>query len=160
MIYNKMENLICRFWLKLSVILIALIIPFVMLAIHGPESSLSNYWKTPMQPLYIFVNASTSYFLFSLDRWKLSACLLLFTTAFSIEYYPMIHNIFAASFFLANLWPLLHVNRRYIGYFHLYVISAFVFPFNVLVGEIIAVTSLCLYHIHVLIYVKWLLRRR
>jgi hypothetical protein len=155
-----MATLICKFWLKLSVILLALVIPFIMLSIHGPESSLSNYWNTPMQPLYIIVNASTSYFLFSLDRWKLSACLLLLTTAFSVEYYSMLHNIFAVCFFVANLWPLFYINRRYLGYFYLYVISIFFFPFNVLVGEIIAVSSLCLYHAHVLIYVKRLLTKR
>ena len=155
-----MERLVCKFWLKLSVIFLALIIPFVMLLIHGPESSLSNYWNTPMQPFYIIVNASTSYFLFSLDRWKLSACLLLLTTAFSVEYYAIVHNVFAVSFFIANLWPLFYINRRYIGYLYLYISSVLVFPFNILAGEIVAVSSLCLYHAHVLIYVKMLLTKR
>lgn len=155
-----MATLVCKFWLKLSVILLALIIPFAMLLIHGPESSISNYWNTPMQPLYIIVNASTSYFLFSLNRWKFSACLLFLITAFSVEYYPTLHTIFAICFFVSNLWPLFYIKQKYIGYFYLYAISIFFFPFNVLVGEIIAITSLCLYHAHVLIYVKWLLTKR
>jgi len=155
-----MERLVYKFWLKLGVIFLALIIPFVMLSIHGTESSLSNYWNTPMQPLYIIVNASTSYFLFSLDRWKLSACLLLLTTAFSVEYYAIAHNIFAVSFFAVNLWPLFYIKHRYVGYLYLYISSVFVFPFNILAGEIVAVSSLCLYHAHVLIYVKMLFTKR
>ena len=57
--------------LRISVIILAFIFPFICISHEGSLESISQYWDTPLKPLLISSNAATAYLLFSLDRWKL-----------------------------------------------------------------------------------------
>ena len=94
---------IYEYRMKISVIILAAITPILCMLIHGYEPSLSTYWKTDLQPLFIIANASTSYYLYSVKKWKMSAFLLLMLTAFSVELYREVHDI------LAVILSLIHI---------------------------------------------------
>jgi len=139
--------------LRILVITLALIFPFICISYEGPLESISQYWNTPLKPLLITSNAAIAYFLFSLDRWKLPSILLLLLTAFSVTDYPVIHNIFAYGFFIACMHPL-YYNTRLKLYLVPYSCSLFLAPFGFLYIEIVCVCTLCVFHTH-LLYLKW-----
>lgn len=133
------------YYLRLGVIMLAVISPFICLIVHGYEPSISSYWRTNLQPLFILANAATSYYLYSIKDWKYSAYGLLLLTAFSVELYPAIHNFIAILFFLANIIPLTRTNH-FKWCIYPYLSSLVVLPFSMTYSEIIAILSLCLYH--------------
>ena len=139
--------------LRILVIILAFIFPFICISHEGFLESISQYWDTPLKPLLITSNAATAYFLFSLDRWKLSSILLLLLTAFSITDYPLLHNIFAYGFFVACIYPL-YCNTRLKLYLVPYSCSLFLAPLGFLYIEIVCVCTLCVFHSH-LLYLKW-----
>ena len=139
--------------LRILVITLAFIFPFICISHEGSLESISQYWNTPLKPLLITSNAATAYFLFSLDRWKLSSILLLLLTAFSITDYPLLHNIFAYGFFIACIYPL-YCNTRLKLYLVPYSCSLFLAPLGFLYIEIVCVCTLCMFHSH-LLYLKW-----
>jgi len=139
--------------LRILVITLAFIFPFICISHAGSLESISQYWNTPLKPLLISSNAATAYFLFSLDRWKLSSILLLLLTAFSITDYPLLHNIFAYGFFVACIYPL-YCNTRLKLYLVPYSCSLFLAPLGFLYIEIVCVCTLCAFHSH-LLYLKW-----
>lgn len=144
------------FQIKLMVILLSIIQPFILMSICGELWSISNYWKTPLQPMFIIINAATSYFFFSTDRWVIPSIFLLLLTAFSLEMYPITHNVFAGCFFLSCIYPLLTLKRfKFFGL--LYLMSILVL---LLVGmlwfEIYCVLILGSYHLTILIYKHYL----
>lgn len=136
--------------LRVIVILSALISPFVYISTIGKLPSISSYWETQIQPLFIIVNAATSYFLFSINRWKISSMLLLFLTAFSIENFIILHTIFAISFFLFNVYPI-YLNKKIRWVLIPYILSIFFLIDSILYAEISAIFSLCLGHLYLLI---------
>ena len=138
------------FILRLLVIVSALISPFFYINIVGELPSISSYWETQMQPLFIIVNASTSYLLFSIKRWRISAILLLFLTAFSVESFVNLHSIFAIAFFLFNLYPI-YLNRKIRWVLIPYTLSVVLLINSILYAEIFAITSLCLAHLYLLL---------
>lgn len=148
------------FILRLAVVITAAISPFIYIASIGELKSLSAYWDTIMQPMFIVVNASTSYFLFSVKKWRISAVLLLLLTAFSVDNYFLPHNIFAVMFFLFNIYPIL-LNKR-IKYVAVPYILSILFLFkSILFAEISAILCLCLAHLYLLIvYRKIELKRK
>ena len=139
--------------LRILVIILAFIFPFICISHEGFLESISQYRDTPLKPLLISSNAATAYFLFSLDRWKLSSILLLLLTAFSITDYPLLHNIFAYGFFVACIYPL-YCNTRLKLYLVPYSCSLFLAPLGFLYIEIVCVCTLCMFHSH-LLYLKW-----
>jgi hypothetical protein len=132
---------------KSFTIILAALYPFFCLFYHGYLSSLSQYWNTDLQPLFIFSNIMTSYYLFTLKNWKLSGILLSLTTAFSIEYYPDIHNILAGIFFIATIWPL-YKSNRFKYYTWIYLCSLPILAFSMFFAEIFAILTICTFHIH------------
>ena len=131
------------------VIIFAAISPFICLLSFGYLESLSSYWNTPLQPLFIFANASTSYYLIKIDNWKPSAVLLVLLTAFSVEYYDTLHNILAVLFFIVTIQPLRKSNNfRFC--LKLYLSSLLLVPFSLFFAEIIAILAMCIYHILIL----------
>lgn len=132
--------------IRISVIIIAATSPLICLLYYGYLPSISSYWKTDLQPLFIIANVVTAYYLYSINNWKKSAMLLLLLTAFSIELYPTLHNIIAISFFIVNIIPMIQS-----GYFkwciYPYLTSLIVLPWSMTFAEIIAISSLCLYHL-------------
>lgn len=138
------------FLTRLFVIIIAIISPFVYIITEGILPSLSAYWETPMQPMFIIVNASTSFFLFSMEKWRIPAILLLALTAFSVENYLYVHNFLAICFFLMNIHSLSRSKRTRILMI-IYLCSIF-FIFNgILYAEIFAISVLCVTHLYLLI---------
>jgi len=145
-----------EFYIKIFVILLSIIQPFILLSICGELWSISSYWRTPLQPMFIMINAATSYFFFSTDKWLVPSIFLLLLTAFSIELYPVTHNVFAVLFFLSCNYPLLTLKRfRFFGV--LYLMSIFVlFSAGMLWFEIYCVLILGSYHLTILLYKHYL----
>ena len=142
------------FYIKLFVIILSIIQPFLLMSICGELWSLSSYWRTPLQPMFIIINAATSYFFFSTDKWLIPSIFLLLLTAFSLDLYPTTHNVFAGLFFLSCAYPLLTLKRfQFFGI--LYFMSIFVFLYSgMLWFEIYCVLILGSYHLTILIYRK------
>lgn len=136
--------------LRVIVIILALVSPFIYIGSIGELPSISSYWDSIMQPMFIIVNASTSYFLFSIRKWRLSAIMLLLLTAFSFNSHFTLHNIFAISFFLLNLYPIfLSKRRRWV--IIPYVLSSLFLIDSILYAEISAIIVLCSLHLYGLI---------
>ena len=136
--------------LRVFVITFAAIIPLLFYFIEGFKPSISSYWETPLQPIFIIGNATTSYFLYSLKNWKISASMLLLLTAFSITSYPMLHNIFAVCFFLSCLRPLYLNNHYKKVFFYIYLSSLPLLLINLFTFETVIILILCVYHVDIL----------
>lgn len=142
------------FLTRLLVVISALASPFICILVGGELASYSEYWSSEMRPLFIFTNASTSYFLFSISRWKIPALSLMFLTAFSYDQYPLIHNITAIAFFILCLLIIL-LDRRYKYWIIPYIASIpILLSFGILWAEIVAISIVCGYHLHRLIAYK------
>jgi hypothetical protein len=143
-------------FVRIFVLFLTLVQPFVVLYCFGYNfDSLSTMWLTYLQPLFIIVNASTSYFLFGISSWRIPSVFLLLLTAFSVEYSMVFHYIFAVLFFLSCGYGMWFV-RRLRWYLVLYIISLVVlFYFGIFWGEIFAIYIICFYHLHLMrIYYK------
>lgn len=143
-------------YIKIFVIILSIIQPFILLSICGEQWSISSYWRTPLQPMFIIINAATSYFFFSTDKWLVPSIFLLLLTAFSIDLYPTTHNVFAGLFFLSCNYPLLTLKRfRFFGV--LFIMSIFVLlSAGMLWFEIYCVLILGSYHLTILLYKHYL----
>lgn len=133
------------YYLRLSVIIFAAISPFICLASYGYLPSLSSYWKTPLQPIFVFANAATAYYLVTLDNWKTSALFLILLTAFSVEYYNNLHNVLAIAFFILTIFPMRKTNN-FKFCLKIYLSSLIFVPFSLLAAEIVAILAMCMYH--------------
>jgi len=143
--FNKKD-----FILRLLVIIIAVISPFIYIGVIGEMPSISAYWGTPIQPMFIIVNALTSYFLFSIDRWRISAILLLLLTSFSFNVHPILHNVFSISFFLFNFYPII-LNKKVNWCVVPYTASVLFLFHSILYAEIFAIIIICAIHLYGLI---------
>lgn len=141
--------------IKIFVVFLAAISPIIMVLVSGYKPSLSTFWETPMQPLFIITNASTSYHMFAIRnwRWRPSAVMLLTLTAFSVTDYGTIHNVLAVLFFVVSLLPL-YLSNRYKFCFWLYLATLPVMIYDMLLGEILAILILCLFHGLILFKIK------
>lgn len=141
-----------EFLVKLLVILISALYPFILISVEGELVSISQYWNTSLQPLFIVANVMTGYFFFSLDNWKIPSFLLILLTAFSVQLYPITHDIVAVLFFVSCLIPLFK-SKRYKLYGYLYFITIPIyFLWGLLWLEIFGVIVLCSYHLHSLVH--------
>lgn len=140
---------------KWITVIIAILSPFIMMAWIGELKSVSSYWNTMAQPLFIIMNATTSYFLFTVRHWQIPAALLLLVTAFSVEMYPMLHNIFAVSFFLVSFWSLWQLHR-FRWYIIPYLLAGILTAYKLLYGEVLAIAIICIYHVHLMLYLHFL----
>ena len=137
-----------NFVFKLVVVIFSILSPLVMVS-YSVLPSLSTYWSTPLQPLFIVSNILTSLLLFNIPKWKLSAIFLFLLTCFSVEYYGPLHNIFAVSFFIVNLYPLYSI-KKYKSMLLIYLMCIIWTP-NLLLIELHAIIILCVYHLLVLL---------
>lgn len=149
-----------NFLIKLMVIIVSCIYPFVLLSVEGELNSISQYWNTPLQPLFIAANVMTAYFFFSTDNWKIPSYFLVLLTAFSIQLYPITHDVIATLFFISCLFPLIR-SKRFKFYTYFYLISI---PIGLLWGllwlEMWSIFILCSYHLHSLVYTMWILHKK
>jgi|TARA_S200002703_G_scaffold20906_3_gene17390 hypothetical protein len=141
-----------NFTIKIVVIILSFISPLIMFFTYGEMSSISSYWESPLQPLFILSNALTTYVFMDLPKWKLSGILLFMLTIFSVEYYPSLHNVFAISFFVVNIYPIYKL-KRYRLFLIPYLLSC-VFLFNLFWFEVFAIGVLCSYHLTLLLKVR------
>lgn len=149
-----------QYILKIVVILISLLYPFVLLSVEGELLSLSQYWNTSLQPLFILGNVMTAYFFFGIDNWRFSSFLLVLVTAFSVKLYPIIHNVVAIMFFLSCLYPLFK-SKRFKFYAYLYLLSPLVgLIWGLLYLEIYSIIILCSYHLHSIINVMSVIHQK
>ena len=149
------------FDLRYLVIILAMLLPIVIVIMFGVDfPSLSNSWQTILQPLFIITNAVTSFYFFSLNRWKIPSVFLMLLTAFSVDMSPMFHNILAGGFFLTCLYPLMWF-KRFSYYVFVYLFSGVIWwLFGLFWFEVWGVYTLCIFHIHVLWYKKILMGRK
>jgi hypothetical protein len=137
---------------RLFVIILGLLQPIIILIVLGDIDSISSSWNTVLQPLFICVNAMTSYFFFSAHRWGMSSVLLLLLTAFSIESFPIFHIILAIGFFVTCVYPIYRLERwRYYLIPYLFCIPIGL-DYGLFWGEFWAIWVLCSYHAHIVIY--------
>jgi len=144
-----------QYFLRVAVVILAAISPFICLLSYGYLPSISSYWDTDLQPLFIIANAATSYYLYSVKDWKMSALMLLLLTSFSLTLFPIVHNILAIIFFIVNVYPLTQTHH-FKWCIALYLTSLVVLPWSTTFAEIIAIEVLCLYHLLVLIKANYL----
>jgi hypothetical protein len=149
------------FDLRYLVIILAMLLPIVIVIMFGVDfPSLSTSWQTVLQPLFIITNAVTSFYFFSLNRWKIPSVFLMLLTAFSVDMSPMFHNILAGGFFLTCLYPLMWF-KRFSYYVYIYLFSGVIWwLFGLFWFEVWGVYTLCIFHIHVLWYKKILMGRK
>ena len=136
--------------IRLFVIFLAMIQPIVILLVCGEIISFSASWQTELQPLYIITNAATSYFLYSVSKWRPPAILLLLLTAFSVDFTPVFHNIIATFFFLSCISPLYSI-KRFRHYMWLFLATTPLLPlYGLFWFEFASVWVLCFYHLNLM----------
>jgi len=130
---------------RTSALLLALIAPLACIAIYGWEYSYSQYWETPLQPLFILSNIITAYYLFDSERWKVPAIFLVLLIGFSVEDYVSIHNLMAVCFFLACVVPLTTTNH-FKWILKPYLACTILVFYDMLLAEILSIACLVLFH--------------
>lgn len=87
-------------------------------------------------------------------------------TAFSVEFYPNIHDVLAVVFFISALRAMI-IPKRFLEYLWIYLFGGtialskvFGFRYGILIGEVVSITALCLYHLELLIYRQSLVKKR
>ena len=145
-------------WSKVAIILISLISPVILVS-TGPLHSLSYYWTTAYQPLFIISNIVTAHYMFPLQKWKAPAVLLLLLTAFSVETHHDVHNICAIAFFLSCIHPIYYVGR-FRWFLPIYLSSAVFLYWSILWAELAAISALSTYHIVFILHARRVLIKR
>jgi hypothetical protein len=130
------------------VLIVASVTPILIFLFSGQHHSLSKSWGTPLEPLFIFNNAITSYYLYSSDRWKVSSVLLLAITALSVNSYPVCHNVIALLFFMSAGWSMFRSSRSF-PFLVVYLIGSIFLPIQMFLGETLMIYSMVLYHFYV-----------
>ena len=132
-------------------IILAIVQPIIIIFLKGTNViSISSMWGTELEPLFIFTNAVTSFYLFQDKRWQIPSLFLLLLTAFSVQSYPLLHNLFAAGFFISSLISLFE-KEKFKLFPILYLISIVFLPKKYYFWmEIWAVYVICAYHLNIL----------
>ena len=131
---------------RVLAMILGILCPLVMIIAYPEISSLSNFWNTPLVPLFIIMNIVTAYFFYLLPNWKVSGVLLFLLTAFPVNYFGQFHNILAVIFFISCMYAIAQSSRY----------SWLVFPFIAAViisakslfwGEVASIYIICTYHL-------------
>ena len=144
---------------RFFVIIIAVLQPFIINFYLGDMPSISSVWGTPLQPLFIIVNAMVSYLFFEMPKWRIPAFLLLFLTAFSVTEYPIFHTVLAVLFFIGCVYGINSI-KRFRWYLIPYAISTIFLISGLYWFETWSIVILCIYHLDLLFYKYILLRRK
>lgn len=143
-----------EFYKRLFVVIIGFLQPVIILIVLGNLQSISSVWGTCLEPLFIFVNALTSYYFFGSHKWQIPSLFILLLTSFSVVSFKDFHNILAILFFASCLYPLYSIKRLRF-YIWLYLCSI---PVGLLYGlfwaEVVGIYVICVYHIHLLFHLK------
>lgn len=131
---------------RVIIILLSVLYPFFCIVNSGIRGSLSEYWITESQPIFIFANIITAYYFVQLDNWIKPGILLLFVTAFSVDVYPTAHNICAILFFLSVFISLINSKRfKYLPV--IYFIGGILMIYNLLIGEVLSILVIGAHHL-------------
>lgn len=140
--------------IKVGVVILALLQPLIIIGFFGLEfKSFSKCWGTMLEPLFILTNAATSFFFFSLNRWRIPAVFLMLLTAFSTDTFSSLHNFLAISFFISCVYGLAEFKRTRL-YLILYCFSGIFCGLGLFWIETYATYVLCFYHLH-LLFIKY-----
>ncbi len=143
-------------YVRLAVVMLMVLQPIIIVTFLGWDfRSFSKMWETPLQPYFIIANASVSYYMFKLPKWRISAMLLLLLTAFNTTDWSELHNGLAVGFFLSVFYPL-YSNRLFL---FLYLFSAIFALKSLLFFEWCASWVICSFHLHSL-YILWKFKNR
>ncbi len=148
-----------EFHVKIFAVFFAVLTPFIMVTSGEVLGSISQYWDTQYQPLFIISNVICSYFFFSLKNWKIPSLCLLLVTAFNHYQFNTLHNIFALSFYFACLHSLFQ-NKRFTLYRILFMLSMGLYFYSIILGEITSIVILCSHHFRVMLYKEKLTKIR
>lgn len=144
--------------MKLFAIFLSALYPFIMISSEGVLASISQYWDTPFQPLFIFSNIICSYFFFTLPNWRIPSFFLVLLTCFSWCQFGFLHDMFALTFYFACLHSLWR-SKRFMIHFYLFALSISIYFYSILLGEIISIFILCGFHLRILLYKEKLKKR-
>lgn len=144
---------------KIFAVFFAAITPFIMISNGEILGSISQYWHTQYQPLFVLSNVICSYFFFSLKNWKIPSLCLVLITSFNHYDFNILHNIFAVSFYFACLHSLLK-NKRFILYRVLFILTIPLYFYSIILGEITSIIILCAHHLRVLLYKERLIKKK
>lgn len=125
----------------------------------GILGSISQYWETPYQPLFIISNIICSYFFFTLPNWRIPSFFLLLLTSFSCIQFRITHDILAVCFYFACLHSLFK-NKRLKFYRILFILSIPFYFYTIILGEIISIFILSSFHLQIIIYKEKLRRTK
>lgn len=125
----------------------------------GILGSISQYWETPYQPLFIISNIICSYFFFTLPNWRIPSFFLLLLTSFSCIQFRITHDILAGCFYFACLHSLFK-NKRLKFYRILFILSIPFYFYTIILGEIIGIFILSSFHLQIIIYKEKLRRTK
>lgn len=147
------------FLLRGGLILLGLIYPCIMYHWIGPLPSISEYFMTPAQPIFLLINAGTSFYFVTTRNWRIPGILLLALSCFSLDFYPVAHTIIAALFFLWSLFAVL-AGKRYRFLSIGMLLSAYGLYHSIFLAEVLAVFFICIYHFLILYDMYELYRKR
>lgn len=137
---------------RVIIILLSVLYPFFCMINSGIKPSLSEYWNTGAQPIFIFGNIITAHYFVQFPKWALSGVLLLVVTAISTQMYPNMHNITAIFFFTSAFIPLIK-SKRFKFLIPIYLLGAFImflknhYVHSLLIGEIICILTIGTHHL-------------
>jgi hypothetical protein len=148
------------FYVRLFVVLLAMIQPYIIYQVYEGLSAISLVWGTMLEPLFVTTNALTSYYLFSTKNWEFPALCLLLLTAFSLAMFPITHNVIAIIFFLSVIYPL-YKTKRFKFVLWMYPIAIPIGYFwGVFWAETWGIVLMCTYHLFLITYKNLLSKRR
>lgn len=131
--------------LKISLVFLGLIYPLIMLLWVGPLDSISAYFNTPAQVLFLLINAGTSFYFVNTKGWILPGILLLLLSCFSVEFHLLLHNIFAVLFFIVSTVTIFK-SKRYSFLWISTLLSSLGLFHSIFLAEYLAIMNICLFH--------------
>jgi hypothetical protein len=123
----------------------AYVCPLIMLFFYPPHDSLSLYWQSEAVPVFIIMNAITSYFMFNIPQWRWPSIALLLLTAFPSYAYPLSHDVLAAVFFVL-CGRLIALDNRFRWLALVYLFGVLIAFKNIMYGEIIGIYVIATFH--------------
>jgi len=138
-----------QFILKFGLSLMGIIYPLLMWFWIGPQESISAYFLTEAQFLFLLFNAGTSFYFANTKNWLIPGVFLLLLSCFSIQYYQIIHNIFAILFFVTSVISILR-SKRYKWVVFGVISGLFGLFHSIFLAEYIAVVFISLFHVLIL----------
>ena len=146
---NMQSMKLMDFVLRGGLVLLGLIYPYIIYHWIGPLPSISEYFMTAAQPIFLLVNAGTSFYFITTKNWRTPGVLLLGLSCFSLEYYESLHTWIAASFFISCLVSIL-IGKRYRLISIPVLLSALGLFHSIFLAEVLAIFMICTYHFLIL----------